>query len=393
MKKHVLKNLLLGAMLYLPAITFGQADSTTQGAIMNRPLNKMTSGLAIGGYVEGNSNYLVEDGLTDGFSLELRRFNLFIQSEVGNRISFLSELEFEHGTEEIALETALLDFTIDPMLVFRGGIILPPIGQFNVRHDSPLWNIVDRPDVSTKIIPSTLSEVGFGFHGKRFITRNRFFTYDVYLVNGLNDGIYLTNDNLDLSAGKGGTLFEENHNGNPMYTGRVAVGERKFGEFGLSYYGGVYNTHRLDGLKLADKRRLDLVAFDYSYSQNKLMINAEGAWLTVDAGPNPGNFLATQQFGFFLDFGYKLFIGSFLGFENSEIGGHLRSEYVDLHTSTIVGGGEAGNEILAFTPSLTWRPNQNAVLKINYRYSESTDLLNNPAARAGLFQIGIASYF
>lgn len=377
----------------MPNAAFGQADSTTQGAIMNRPLNKMTSGLAIGGYVEGNTNYLVEDGATDGFSMELRRFNLFIQSEVGSRISFLSELEFEHGTEEIALETALLDFTIDPMLVFRGGIILPPIGQFNVRHDSPLWNVVDRPDVSTKIIPSTLSEVGFGFHGKRFITRNRFFTYDVYVVNGLNDGIYLTNDNLDLSAGKGGTLFEEDHNGDPMYTGRIAVGERKFGEFGLSYYGGVYNTHRLDGLRLANKRRLDLFAVDYSYSQNRLMINAEGAFLTVDAGPNPDNFLATQQVGFFLDFGYKLFVGSVLGFENSEIGAHLRSEYVDLHTSKITGGGKAGNEILAFTPSVTWRPNQNAVFKVNYRYSESTDLLRNPATKAGLLQIGVASYF
>ena len=141
-------------------------------AIYSRPfLAQMQLGrgtTAVGGYLEANTNYFVTDGIGDGFSMEFRRFNIFLSSQILPGIRFISELEFEHGTEEINLETALLDFEINPSLIFRGGIILPPIGYFNQNHDSPKWEFVDRPMVSTTIIPSTLSEVGFGFHGKFF---------------------------------------------------------------------------------------------------------------------------------------------------------------------------------------------------------------------------------
>jgi len=135
-----------------------QTDSTlAQGGIYNRPFIGSTSSTSIGGYLEGNTNYFVEDGVSEGFSMELRRFNLFLFSQVSQRIRFFSELEFEHGTEEIALETALIDFQLGRGLVLRGGVILTPIGYLNQNHDSPRWDFVERPLVTTDIIPSTLS--------------------------------------------------------------------------------------------------------------------------------------------------------------------------------------------------------------------------------------------
>src|SRR3990172_5257782 len=59
---------------------------------------------------------------------------------------------FEHGTEEIALETALVDLRIRPSLVLRAGILLPPIGYLNQNHDSPPWDWVDRPLVTPQVI-------------------------------------------------------------------------------------------------------------------------------------------------------------------------------------------------------------------------------------------------
>ena len=173
-----------------------QSDSlqnTNKQAIYNRPFvlqNQFgaSTSAAIGGYIEGNTNYFSTEGVSDGFSMELRRFNIFLYASVGNFIKFISELEFEHGTEEIALETALLDFELDPALVFRAGILLPPIGYFNQNHDGPKWEFIDRPLVSTTIIPSTLSEVGLGFHGDLGLASN-LLTYEIYLVNGLQDGI------------------------------------------------------------------------------------------------------------------------------------------------------------------------------------------------------------
>ena len=159
----------LTALVAMTAISAGveplsaQVDSTlAQEGIYNRPFIGSISSTSIGGYVEGNTNYLVEDGVSEGFSMELRRFNIFLFSQVSQRIRFLSELEFEHGTEEIALETALVDFQLGPGLVLRGGVILAPLGYLNQNHDSPQWDFVERPLVTTDIIPSTLSEVGFG---------------------------------------------------------------------------------------------------------------------------------------------------------------------------------------------------------------------------------------
>ena len=141
-------------------------ELVNQDAIYNRPFIKMDKlRTAVGGYMEANTNYFAEDGVSEGFSMELRRFNIFLYSTIHERIKFLSELEFEHGTEEIALETALIDVEINTALNFRAGILLPQIGLVNANHDSPKWDFVDRPLSSTTLIPSTLSEVGFGFHG------------------------------------------------------------------------------------------------------------------------------------------------------------------------------------------------------------------------------------
>ncbi|MGH3373011.1 MAG: hypothetical protein ACRDPR_23740, partial [Nocardioidaceae bacterium] len=219
-----------------------------QGGIYNRPFLASVNRTAIGGYVEANTNYFREEGISDGFSMELRRFNIFLFSSLGSRIRFISELEFEHGTEEINLETALLDFVVNPSFVLRGGVILPPVGAFNVNHDSPRWDLVDRPLVSTEIIPATLSEIGFGVHGRLF-PRGFTVTYDAYLTNGLDDGVVLNDaGRTRLASGKGEGLVSADNNGRPAVSGRFGFQRRNLGEVGLSYYGGTYNTFRVDGL-------------------------------------------------------------------------------------------------------------------------------------------------
>ena len=166
-----------------------QVDTTmAQDGLYDRPFIGSVASASIGGYVEGNTNYFVTDGVSEGFSMELRRFNVFLFSQISSGIRFISELEFEHGTEEIALETALIDFRLSQAVVLRGGIILPPLGYLNQNHDSPRWDFIDRPLVTTGIIPSTLSEVGFGTHG-RIPSGGLVFSWDAYLTNGLGAGI------------------------------------------------------------------------------------------------------------------------------------------------------------------------------------------------------------
>ena len=216
--------------------------------------------------------------------MELRRFNIFLYSGVGRRIRFLSELEFEHGTEEISLETALVDFVITPSLVVRAGILLPPIGAFNANHDSPRYDFVERPLVSTEIIPATLSEVGFGVHG-RLAPRGFSVSYDAYLTNGLGDGVILNPlGRTRLASGKSEERFAEDNNGSPAVSGRVAALVRRWGEFGLSYYGGVYNSYRTEGVAVAPKRRVSLVAVDLTTSVGPVDLRGETAWARIDEG-------------------------------------------------------------------------------------------------------------
>src|SRR3990172_2192128 len=272
-------------------------------AVYNRPFISLgKTNTAIGGYVEGNTNYFVTDGIGEGFSMELRRFNIFLYSTIASRIKFLSELEFEHGTEEISLETALIDFEINTAFNFRAGILLVPIGAFNQNHDSPKWEFIERPLMATQIIPSTLSETGFGFHGK-FFKDKKVFSYEAYIVNGLRDEIILNSEGRTfLQYGKNPEMFGEDNNGIPMFTGKIGFKHRKIAEFGLSYYGGIYNSFRNEGLIIDTKRKLSVFAFDFnSQVFKKIKINAEAEFVTVDVPPSAGQFFGNKQMGFYAE--------------------------------------------------------------------------------------------
>ena len=283
---------------FFPLRSAAQADSTVaQYGIYDRPFIGSLASTSIGGYVEGNTNYFVEDGVGEGFSMELRRFNIFLFSQVSQRVRFLSELEFEHGTEEIALETALVDVQVRPSLVFRAGIILPPLGYFNQNHDSPKWDFVERPLVSTDIIPSTLSEVGVGVYG-RFVTAGLILSYDAYLSNGLGDAV-LGNDlgRTDIASGKRDGQFEEDNNGSPAVSGRVALSRPGWGEAGLSYYGGYYNSFRFEGEEVDDRRWLGITALDFGGRLGVADVRGELAYASIDVPPSLSELFGDTQWG------------------------------------------------------------------------------------------------
>ncbi len=365
-----------------------------QGGIYNRPFLASVGRTAIGGYVEGNTNYFREDGITEGFSMELRRFNVFLFSSIGSRIRFISELEFEHGTEEIALETALVDFIVNPSFVLRGGVILPPVGAFNVNHDGPRWDVVERPLVSTEIIPATLSEIGFGVHGRLF-PRGLTVTYDAYLSNGLGDGVILNDaGRTRLASGKGDGLVAEDNNGRPALSGRLGFQRRNLGELGLSYYGGTYNTFRIEGLDVDAKRSVRLAALDLNTEIHSVSVRGELALAWIDVPADLQEVFGERQWGFHLDAVVPLFRPRIRGLTDPVVSAVGRVERVDFNRGSFASTGDPiGDEIDAFTLGLSFRPAAGTVFKANYRYESIRDLQGNaPAKRAG-FQFGLATYF
>ena len=156
-----------------PMVSRVQSDSTknqlNMDAVYNRPflmVNKMP--VALGGYLEANSFYASEDGVSEGLSFQARRLTMFMSASITERIKFLSEMEFEDGTKEIGIEFAAMDVAFHPALNFRGGIVMNPIGAFNQNHDGPRWEFIERPDVAVNMLPATWSNAGFGMFGKTY---------------------------------------------------------------------------------------------------------------------------------------------------------------------------------------------------------------------------------
>ncbi|MCI0406927.1 MAG: hypothetical protein L0209_12840, partial [candidate division Zixibacteria bacterium] len=78
-----------------------------KGGIYDKPyLIRPSARLAVGGYAEMLVRSDYEAGIHEGYSFEARRFNIFLFSSISDLIKLTSELEFEHGTEEIKLEMA-----------------------------------------------------------------------------------------------------------------------------------------------------------------------------------------------------------------------------------------------------------------------------------------------
>ena len=367
-------------------------------AVYNRPfldLGKLP--VSVGGYLEANSSYFVTDGITDGLSFQLPRLTLFLASNIQKRIKFLTEIEFEEGGREINIEFASLDIQLHPFLNLRGGIILNPIGAFNQNHDGPKWEFISRPIASTTIIPSTWSNVGFGVFGKYGVDQ-WVFAYEAYLSNGFDDQIISNTENRTwLPATKQNTeRFEESFNGVPLATTKIAVRNRKLGEIGVSWMGGVYNLFEVDGLVLDQKRRVDLVAIDLATTIKKsgTSIRGEWVWNFVDVPDTYSQQFGNQQRGGFIDVVQTILRRTILGWEKSVLNLAVRIDYADYNFGRFnETNGKIGDEILSITPGISFRPSPQTVIRMNYSYALQTDILGNEPARTGGFQVGFSTYF
>ncbi len=367
-------------------------------AIYNRPfLSVGKVPVALGGYVEANWQHLGTDGVTEGHQFQMKRLTLFVASGISRRIKFLSEIEFEDGTKEINIEFASVDVEFHPLLNFRGGVVMNPIGAFNQNHDGPKWEFVDRPFSATQLLPATWSNVGFGLYGKKY-SNDWVYAYEFYLTNGFDDQIISNAQNKTfLPASKlNRDRFEESFNGVPLVTTKVALRNRRVGELGLSYMGGVYNKFQNDGLVLDKKRRVDTWAVDFNtvLPVTKTYITTEWAFVKVDVAETYTQQYGRKQAGGFIDFVQPVMKKNIFGFEKSVVNAVCRFEYVDWNVGKFdETGGNIREDFVSIVPGLSWRPSSRTVIRLNYRYNKNTDILGNPASRTAGFQFGFSSYF
>lgn len=228
------------------------------GTVRDEFKNRIVGRAILGGYAD--IEFFDFQGRESFF--DQHRIVPFIYADVTEQIKLAAEIEFEHGgtnnnqeNGDIKVEFAVIDYMLWEPLNFRAGIILSPLGHFNLIHDSPINDLTSRPLVDTFIIPTTLSEAGAGFYGTVYPTELSKIDYEIYLVNGFQgfedfDPVGSAADpgpNADVginqTAGLRGARGSQRSdiNDNKAVVGRVAVSPFLGAEVGFSGHFGDYD--------------------------------------------------------------------------------------------------------------------------------------------------------
>jgi hypothetical protein len=383
-----------------PSLSFG---STGSGRLVYAKPFVSAPKAIVGGYMDiqyrSHNKGVIEtggfgNGTTNGF--DQQRFVPFIYADITEHVKFASEIEIEHGiretsNNEISLEFAHIDYLVHEPFNIRAGILLVPIGKFNLLHDSPLNDLTDRPLVSQLIIPSTMAETGVGFYGTLYPGRTSKLDYEFYVTTGpcgynqdgsprVSEASGTRNSRQRKCASDDG--FDIN-NGKAV-SGRVAFSPMLGVEVaGSSYYGNQSAT---------SYNPLSITAIDWTLQKGPFEILGEAAWAYSRGNSRaiqgatfatPGTFLTgintlnsfagppQRMQGFYLQGNYH-FMPAFLTKlspkrfgEGSTFTAVVRYDRVNLNRDN---RGENQGELEQISFGLNYRPVEDAVFKISYQY-------------------------
>ncbi|MGH7220419.1 MAG: hypothetical protein ACREI1_08830 [Nitrospiraceae bacterium] len=386
-----------------PTLSFG---STGSGRLVYAKPFVSSPKAIVGGYADiqfrSHSKGVLEgygNGVTNGF--DQQRFVPFIYADITEHVKFAAEIEIEHairgGSEnEVSLEFGHIDYLINEPVNIRAGIVLIPLGKFNLLHDSPLNDLTDRPLVSQFVIPSTMSETGVGFYGTLYPGRTSKLDYELYVTTGPcgydADGTPRVNeengtrnsrqrkcasdDGLDINNGK-------------TVSGRVAFSPMLGVEVaGSSYYGNAAPS----GMS---SQPLSITALDWTFQRGPFEMIGEAAWAyakgnsraiqgnTIGFAPgslltgidgNSGPGIPPQRMnGYYIQGNYHFMPAFLTKFspkrfgEGSTFTAVIRYDNVNTNLDNSNGTGGWGNlEQISF--GLNYRPIEDAVFKISYQY-------------------------
>ena len=367
----------------------------------------------IGGYTD--IKYVSQTGPTlDNLSrnsFNQERMVPFIYADITDRIKFATEIEFERGgtnspgttvngtggstaSGSIQLEFAQLDYLFNEAINLRAGILLMPVGKFNLLHDSPLNDLPDRPMVDRLVIPSTWFESGAGIYGTLYPTRLSKLDYELYAVNGMGcnaQGGSIT-DTSGLRNCRGSV--SRDNNDNKGVVGRLAFSPMLGIEVAGSSYYGQYSNRNASGVNNQDNN-IGIYAVDWTMQRGPWELIGEAAWSRITG--NQGTTIATQgpdgMAGYYIQANYhfmpellKRLAPSHFS-DASTFTAVVRWETVDTDTGnkSMLSPGVLSNQrdLERLTLGLNFRPIEDTVIKLGYVFSTQKNtsvqnFVNNP---------------
>ena len=360
----------------------------------------------IGGYMDYEMNFLTHKNLTRErpTNFDQARFIPYIYSDITDRIKVAAEIEIEHGGPnnpkaegEVKIEFATIDYLVTEPLNLRAGLILVPVGKFNLLHDSPLNDLTDRPLVSRLIIPTTWTEAGAGIYGTFYPGRTAKLDYELYAFNGFalrsTDTTFNVNDGLRNARG-----FQKTDNNNDKgVVGRVAFSPLLGIEVGLSGAHSSYDPN--------NTRNLSLYAVDWTLQKGPFEVIGEAALARISGDTVAGTIGPAGMRGYYIQGNYH-FLPEFLKrwaprhfTDASTFTAVVRWDDVDTDTDdrTLTSTGGHTRDLQRLTVGLNFRPVEDTVIKFDYQFNSQLNTNLSPANAARVdgngFLVSVATYF
>ena len=360
------------------------------------------SGLHIGGYGQVDFNLNERKGtINNNGKLDVHRLVTFFGYNFNDKVSFVSEVEFEH-VSEVYVEQAFLDYKINNNFSVNAGLMLIPMGIQNLYHEPPTFNGVERTNVDKYIIPTTWREMGVGVSGRSI---EHSINYQAMLVNGFNGyddgGVFSGKSGLRSGRQKGA----ESYITYPDFSGRVSYYGNPGLNLGFSAYLGDTESKAYDGLDLSDDIAvssadstivgIQMIGIDARYLKGSVQFTGQYVIAelsnTDQYNEYTGKDLGSKLTGYYYEIGYNLMDGIIpsISSNTEELIAFARYENYNTHAETEgIAINDAYNRT-EITLGLGFKVAKGAVFKADYQIKSNS----SSDDETGQFNLGVGVWF
>ncbi|GMR05291.1 MAG: FlxA-like family protein [Thermodesulfobacteriota bacterium] len=333
-------------------------------------------GLSLGGYGEiVYSNY---QSSTKKDLIDTYRFILYAGYKFNDWIVMNTELEFEH-VNEVSVEFSYIDFLFDKKFNIRSGLMLVPVGVTNEWHEPTVYNGVFRPEVESKIIPSTWRDIGIMAHGEY-----NGFSYKAAVLNGMRSGNFGDSDWI-----RGGRYKGKKANAdNLAYVLNINYDINPALRVGGSYYTGRAAEGLGGAAVTANEKEATVNLWELHARYRYKGLDLRGLFVrgTLDGNSDfeaapPGNVGKAAQ-GWYAEAAYDI-MPLLKGGTESSLSPFVRYEAYDTHEEVFAGTPDPVQDRTVTTAGVSYKPIPYVVIKADYQWKDTASGL--PAGKgAGL---------
>ncbi len=341
------------------------------GAAAAKVYSLKKTGVSVAGYGEvvyQNYNTTRDDNSasTRLDQLDYLRNIIYVGYRYNDWILFNSEVEFEHATTgkggSVSVEFGYVELMFSSQFHLRTGMVLPPMGITNEKHEPSLFLYSLRPQVEQLIIPTTWRTNGIGAYGEIFPS----FNYSLYLVEGFVAKSFSDVDGIRGGRQSGAFSIVEDFG----YTGKLEYNGFPGTVLAGSFYFGNSGQGAKDSLGELSAAT-SIVSAHAEFAWKGLEARVLFAYATVnDAGrvsKLAGKTIGSEMAGYYGSVGYDIIPHILPGSEHALIPFFFFETY-DTHAAVAPGFvRNNANNRTTMAAGLSYKPHPNVAFKIDYR--------------------------